>query len=143
MKSRSPTAPLCSLATALLVASCGTAAPARVTIDTPAEGDTVRGSAVHVTLATSGVELAPAAEERAGTAHHHLFLDVDPGPLDREIPAGVTGIIHLGRAQTEFHWDSVAPGTHRIIAVLGDWRHVPLASAATDTVRFVVTAARP
>lgn len=108
------------------------------TISSPAEGDTVRGSAVHVTLAVSGVELAPAADERPGTAHHHLFLDVDPGPVDQKIPSGVTGIIHLGRAQTEFHWDSVAAGPHRIIAVLADWQHVPLASAATDTVRFVL-----
>ncbi|HJS43420.1 MAG TPA: DUF4399 domain-containing protein [Gemmatimonadales bacterium] len=107
-------------------------------INSPAEGDTVRGSAVHVTLAVTGIELAPAADERPGTAHHHLFLDVDIGPSDQKIPSGVPGIIHLGRAQTEHHWDSVAAGPHRIIAVLADWQHVPLASAATDTVRFVV-----
>jgi hypothetical protein len=111
---------------------------ASVTIDTPANGDTVRGSAVHITLTARGVELAPAAEERPGTAHHHLFLDVETGPLDHAIPAGVTGIIHLGRAQTEFQWDSVAPGPHRIIAVLGDSKHVPLVPLATDTVHFVV-----
>jgi hypothetical protein len=126
------------LGTAVLLGACRRAAPVRVTIDTPAEGDTVRGSAVHVTLTASGIELAPAAEERPGTAHHHLFLDVETGPLDQKIPAGVAGIIHLGRAQTEFHWDSVAPGPHRIIAVLGDWQHVSLVPAATDTVRFVV-----
>ena len=130
----------CTLGTAALLAACGRASPppARVTIVTPAEGDTVRGSAVHVTLSASGVELAPAAEERAGTAHHHLFLDVETSPLDQKIPAGVTGIIHLGRAQTAFHWDSVAPGRHRIIAVLADWSHVPLVPPATDTVQFVV-----
>jgi len=123
------------------LAACGRTSPrAGVTIDSPAEGDTVRGSAVHVTLSATGVELAPASEERPGTAHHHLFLDVDTGPLDQEIPAGVSGIIHLGRAQTAFHWDSVAPGWHRIIAVLGDWRHVPLVPPATDTVHFVVQA---
>lgn len=126
------------IATAGLLAACGRASRPSVTIDTPAAGDTVRGSAVHVTLTAHGIELASAAEERAGTAHHHLFLDVDTGPLDQEIPAGVTGIIHLGRAQTEFHWDSVAAGPHRIIAVLADWRHVPLVPPATDTVRFVV-----
>lgn len=108
------------------------------TINSPAEGDTVRGSAVHVALAVSGIELAPAADERPGTAHHHLFLDVDTGPLDQKIPSGVPGVIHLGRAQTEHHWDSVAAGPHRIIAVLADWQHIPLASAAIDTVRFVV-----
>jgi hypothetical protein len=128
----------CLLGTAMLLGACRGAQRAAVTIDSPAEGDTVRGSAVHVTLSARGVELAPAADERPGTAHHHLFLDVDTGPLDQKVPAGVTGIIHLGRAQTEFQWDSVAPGAHRIIAVLADWQHVPLVSAATDTVRFVV-----
>lgn len=122
----------------MFLAACGGGPRVGVTIDSPAAGDTVREAAVHVTLSASGVELAPASEERAGTAHHHLFLDVDTGPLDQEIPAGVTGIIHLGRAQTEFHWDSVAAGSHRIIAVLADWRHVPLIPPATDTVRFVV-----
>lgn len=109
-----------------------------VAIDSPLTGDTVRGTAVHIELAVNGVELAPAAEERPGTAHHHLFLDVDPGPLDQKIPSGVTGIVHLGRAQTEFHWDSVAPGPHRIIAILADWQHVPLPGAAADTVQFIV-----
>lgn len=130
----------CTLGTAVLLAACGRASRplARVAIDTPADGDTVRGSAVHVTLSASGVELAPAADERPGTAHHHLFLDVDASPLDQPIPSGITGIIHLGRAQTEFHWDGVPPGSHRIITVLADWQHVPLVPPATDTVRFVV-----
>jgi len=126
---------------AVLVA-CSRSSKPSVTIQTPAEGDTVRGSAVHVTLGVSGIALAPAAEERPGTAHHHLFLDVDIGPLDQKIPSGVPGIIHLGRAQTEFHWDSVAAGPHRIIAVLADWSHVPLVPPATDTVHFVVVQSR-
>lgn len=133
----------CMLGTVVVLGACrrgdrGGANRASVTIAGPADGDTVRGAAVHVTLSASGVELAPASEEREGTAHHHLFLDVDTGPLDQKIPQGVTGIIHLGRAQTEFQWDSVAPGPHRIIAVLADWRHIPLVQAATDTVRIVV-----
>ena len=131
-----------TIAVALVAIACGNNRNGNVqpsvVIDSPMTGDTVHGTAVHVELAANGVELAPAAEERAGTAHHHLFLDVDPGPVDQKIPSGVTGIIHLGRAQTEFHWDSVAPGAHRIIAVLADWQHVPLPGAAADTVRFVV-----
>ena len=131
-----------TMAVAVLAIACGNNRNGNVqpsvVIDSPVTGDTVHGTAVHVALAAHGVELAPAADERAGTAHHHLFLDVDPGPVDQKIPSGVTGIIHLGRAQTEFHWDSVAPGAHRIIAVLADWQHVPLPGAAADTVRFVV-----
>jgi hypothetical protein len=129
---------VCTVGIALVLSACGRARGPHVTITSPAEGDTVRGSAVHVMLAVTGVELAPAADERPGTAHHHLFLDVDATPRAEKIPSGVSGIIHLGRAQTEFHWDSVAAGPHRIIAVLADWQHVPLNGATTDTLRFVV-----
>lgn len=122
----------------LWLAACQGRPAVTVSITGPAEGDTVRGTAVHVTLAASGIEIAPASEQRAGIAHHHLFLDVDPTPATDTIPAGVTGIIHLGRAQTEFHWDSVAPGPHRIIAVLADAWHLPLTPLVADTVHFVV-----
>ncbi len=120
---------------ALVVAGCGRA-PA-VTITAPAEGETVVNP-VRVTLGVADIELAPAAEERPGTAHHHLFVDVDVPPLTDTIPAGVTGIIHLGRAQTEFTFDSLAPGPHRVIAVLADYSHVPLGHARADTVNIVV-----
>ena len=132
-------------AAAFLSGACREAAPpppppASVTIMSPAEGSTVAGPAVHVILAASGVELAPASEQRPGTAHHHLYLDVDLGSPNDTIPAGLSGIIHLGRAQTEFQWDSVPPGPHRIIAVLADSDHLPLRPLVTDTVRFTVSA---
>jgi hypothetical protein len=133
-------AALATAAGAALIPACRRAPAVIVTINTPAEGDTVRGSAVHITLEASGVELAPVAEQRPGTAHHHLFLDTEPGSPDAPIPSGVAGIIHLGQAQTSFHWDSVPPGEHRIIAVLGNPSHVPLAPLAADTVNFVVVA---
>ena len=130
---------------ALPVTACRKSPPppppqATVTITSPTAGDTIRGSAVHVTLAVSGIELAPVAEQRPGTAHHHLLLDVDATPGDAPIPAGDPRIVHLGKAQTAFHWDSVAPGQHRIIAVLGDPGHVPLKPLVADTVTFVVVA---
>ena len=120
---------------ALGVAACGRAPT--VTITAPAEGETV-AAPVRVTLGVVNVELAPAAENRPGTAHHHLFLDVDVTPLDASIPAGATGITHLGKAQTEWQYDSLARGPHRLIAVLADPAHVPLKNARADTVNFVV-----
>ncbi len=120
-------------------AACRKSPPrATVTIISPTAGDTIRGSVVDVTLAVSGIELAPVAEQRPGTAHHHLFLDVDAVTTDGPIPAGVPGIVHLGQAQTAYRWDNVAPGRHRIIAVLADPGHVPLQPPAADTVTFVV-----
>jgi hypothetical protein len=113
-------------------------APLSVSITMPAEGDTVRGNAVHVMLSASGIVLAPAAEQRPGTAHHHLYLDTDLGVTDAPIPAGQANIVHLGNAETEYHWANVSPGTHRIIAVLADPAHVPLNPLVADTVSFVV-----
>jgi len=124
-----------ALAVALGVAGCGRAPT--VTITAPTEGETV-AAPVRVTLGVVDVELAPAAENRPGTAHHHLFLDVEVTPLDASIPAGATGITHLGKAQAEWQYDSLARGPHRLIAVLADPAHVPLKNARADTVNFVV-----
>ena len=110
---------------------------AKVKITSPANGSTVR-SPVKVTLRATGVEIVPATVERPGTGHHHLFVDHDLTPLEDTIPRGVTGILHLGRGQTEFVIDSLSPGPHRVIAVVADWRHVPLKPPVVDTVRFTV-----
>ena len=111
-----------------------------VSITSPAEGDTVSGSAVHIMLDATGIEIAPAADARPETAHHHLYLDVDFPATEAMIPAGAPGIVHLGQAQKEYHWESVTPGPHRIIAVLADPGHIPLRPYVTDTVNFVVAA---
>ena len=116
------------------------AAPAAVSvrITAPQQNAVVTGTSVHVVLAARGIEIAPAAAQKPGTAHHHLLLDADVTAPDVAIPAGVKGIYHLGKGQTEFTLDSVAPGPHRLIAVLGDPNHVPLKPMVADTVRFTV-----
>ena len=110
---------------------------AKVKITAPLNGATVSGP-VKVTLAATGVEIVPATVERPGTGHHHLFVDRDVTPGNDTIPRGVTGIIHLGRGQTEFVLDSLKPGPHRVIAVVAAWNHVPLQPLVVDTVRFTV-----
>lgn len=119
------------------VAAAAQTAHARVEITSPANGATVSGP-VKVVLQASGVEITPATVERPGTGHHHLFVDHDLTPVDDTIPRGVTGILHLGRGQTEFVLDSLAPGPHRVIAVVANWKHVPLKPLVVDTVRFTV-----
>ena len=53
-------------------------------------------------LGASGVTITSADVHEPGTGHHHIFVDRDLTPLDDTIPAGVPGIIHMGRGQTEF-----------------------------------------
>ncbi len=134
---------LLSLSVVVIAACTQAAADPEITVEItkPTEGSTVTGTAADIELGVNGIELAPAAEARPGTAHHHLYLDVDFPAAETAIPMGMTGIIHLGQAQTAFHWDSLAPWQHRIIAVLADPAHVPIRPFVTDTVTFTVVAA--
>lgn len=119
----------------------GSAGPFAVILASPTDGSTVAGSDVHVALQVSpGLTIAPAGTMDPGTGHHHLFLDTDLTPLDQVIPAGIPGIVHLGQAQLEHHFEGVAPGEHRIIAVVADGAHLPLNPPVVDTVHFTVTA---
>lgn len=135
-----------AIVTCAVVAACSKApetSDVTVSITMPSEGDTVSGSAVHVMLNATGIEIAPAADARPETAHHHLYLDVDFPQVETAIPMGVAGVVHLGQAQTDYHWEGVTPGPHRIIAVLADPGHLPLRPWVTDTVNFVVVAPPP
>jgi hypothetical protein len=110
---------------------------ATVKITSPANGATVTGP-VTIKLQATGVRIVPATVEQPGTGHHHLFVDHDLTWLTDTIPKGSPGIYHLGRGQTEFVLDSLKPGPHRVIAVVADWRHIPLNPLVADTVTFTV-----
>lgn len=108
-----------------------------VKITSPTNGATVTRP-VTIKLQATGVRIVPASVEQPGTAHHHLFVDHDLKWMSDTIPIGSPGIIHLGRGQSEFVLDSLGPGPHRVIAVLADWRHIPLNPLVADTVTFTV-----
>jgi len=116
------------------------AAAGTVTIVSPANGSEVAGSDVHVVFELAGIQVAPAGTMEAGTGHHHIFLDTELTPLNQPIPMETPGIVHLGQGQTEYHFEGVAPGQHRIIAVVADGAHIPLNPPVVDTVVFTVTA---
>jgi hypothetical protein len=140
------TSRLSAVAACVVIAAC-TQKPATsdvtVSIVSPTEGQSLSGSAVHIALDATGIEIAPAADARPETAHHHLYLDVDFPQSENSIPMGSAGVIHLGQAQKEYHWENVPPGAHRIIAVLADPGHIPLRPWVTDTVNFVMAAPPP
>lgn len=115
------------------------AAPAtpQVTIASPATGDTT-GADVTVVLRAEGITIAPASGVReAGVAHHHLFLDREPPDTGGAIPAE-EGVVHLGKGDSTHAYAGLAPGAHRVIAVLAWGDHVPVEGARRDTVEFVV-----
>ena len=120
------------------IACGGVGQTVSVEIVEPADGALVTGPEVRVLLAARGVEIAPASDEREGTAHHHLFVDRGQTPPGDTIPSGVTGILHLGRGQTEFLFQGFGAGEHTVIVVLGDRAHVPLDPPVSDTVSFTV-----
>lgn len=129
-------------ATLLLLAAVacdrGTPEPVEVWFEYPTEGAEVEGPDVLVRLGSSGIGIVPADVRDPGTGHHHIFVDTDLTPLNDTIPSGVPGILHMGQGQREFLVQGLAPGEHRLIAVLADWAHVPLDPPAVDTVRFTV-----
>ena len=167
MRTHHPTpavATRCLLAAALLTATaaCGDrgapaadsptvgAAPAdaprlarRVTILTPADGDTV-GPEVRVTLGVTGLTIEPANNAHEdGKGHHHLLLDTTLVSLDAAIPptsaaTAAKQFVHLGTGAGEHTFTGLAPGPHRIIAVVAYGDHVPMAGTMTDTVNVVV-----
>lgn len=111
-----------------------------VMIVEPADGAELDGPSVRVAMTVDNIELAPAGDERPGTGHHHLFLNVPITPAGEPIPADVPGITHLGKAQTEHELADLEPGEYTLIAVLGDLVHRRLDPQRTDTVRFTVRA---
>lgn len=100
-------------------------------IISPADGATV-SSPVTVQFGLKGMGVAPAGVEKDMTGHHHLVLDSAPfGSDDAEalntaIPSDETHI-HYGGGQTEAVLE-LAPGTHTLQLVLGDWSHTPHAT---------------
>jgi len=107
-------------------------------IQTPAEGDTV-GADVKVTLGAQGVTIEKATGIRVeGIGHHHLFLDEAPTAADVPIPPASPTRVHLGTGSTEHTFTGVAPGPHRIIAVVAYGDHVPMGGVKADTINIVV-----
>lgn len=103
----------------------------------PLDGATV-GTDVPVRLAVTGLEIAPSSNTTPGTGHHHVFIGESVTPDGQPIPQGQTNIRHYGTGATEFVIDGLPPGQHRLIAVVGDWEHVPLPGVATDTITITV-----
>ncbi|MGD1877275.1 MAG: DUF4399 domain-containing protein [Kiloniellaceae bacterium] len=100
-------------------------AGAEVYFISPQDGATV-SSPVTVRFGLRGMGVAPAGDEKANTGHHHLLIDTDApsgDALNEPIPAD-DHHKHFGGGQTETTLE-LAPGTHTLQLLLGDWSHIP------------------
>ena len=136
---------------ALTLSACGDSPPAdtdatpesdapigTVTITQPASGSEVMGSNVTVSLEVAGFPIVPAGDMTSGTGHHHLYLDADLTGEGEPVPTVPGSIIHMGDGSSEYTFEGVAPGEHRLIAVVADGIHIPLQPWVVDTVTFTV-----
>ncbi len=85
-------------------------------------GDSV-ASPVTVQFGLSGMGVAPAGVEKAGTGHHHLLIDVDSLDVNSPIPNS-DSTRHFGLGQTEVTLP-MTTGKHTLQLLLADQNHIP------------------
>jgi hypothetical protein len=103
-------------------AAAAAATAPKVYIVSPKDG-AVLSSPVTVVFGLSGFGVAPAGTKREHTGHHHLIIDAPLPDLSKPIPADDKHR-HFGGGQTETVVE-LAPGTHTLQLLLGDYAHVP------------------
>lgn len=64
--------------------------------------------------------------------------DADLGDMTAPVPTVPGSIIRVGNAATEYTFENVASGPHRIVAVVADGVHIPLQPLVVDTVMFTI-----
>lgn len=90
----------------------------------PVDGATIAAGTVRIRFGLRGMGVAPAGVDFKHTGHHHLLIDIDELPdFDAPIPAD-DNHVHFGMGQTETVIE-LAPGTHTLQLLLGDWLHIP------------------
>jgi LPXTG-motif cell wall-anchored protein len=114
----------------------------QIVITAPANGATVTGPNVIVSINVTGTTLVPAANAtRLEDMHVHYVLDKDPTPLTSgaaPIPAGDPSIVHSGATSNTFA--DVAPGPHRVTVILGLSNHIAVQPPVAPSVSFTVAA---
>ena len=109
-----------------------------VRITAPAAGATVPEGPLTVVFEVEGLEIVPAGTMDPGTGHHHLIIDADLDSWTEPIGVEEGRYVHMGQAQTEFVIEGLAPGEHRLIAVVADGVHIPLDPPVADTIWITV-----
>jgi hypothetical protein len=96
---------------------------AEVYIIWPSNGTVVSGGKFWLRMGLRNMGVAPKGVERKNTGHHHVLIDTDPPPMDKEIPSD-RNHLHFGAGETEARIE-LPPGKHTLQLLLGDHNHVP------------------
>lgn len=102
-----------------------TSAPkgAEVYIIWPGDGAVIDGGKLWVRMGLKGMGVCPKGVERPNCGHHHLLIDTELPPLDKEIPND-RNHLHFGAGETDARIE-LPPGKHTLQLLLGDSKHVP------------------
>ena len=100
------------------------AAEPRVSFIQHADGQLFDDGEVKVIFGIEGMLVAPAGTDTPNSGHHHLLINVEQMPdMTMPLPAS-ENIRHFGKGQTETTL-TLAPGTHRLQLLLGNYAHIP------------------
>ncbi len=81
------------------------------------------GKPVKVWFGLRNMGVAPKDVKFPNNGHHHLLIDVDLPPMDKEIPND-RNHLHFGAGETETTVE-LAPGKHTLQLLMGDEKHIP------------------
>ncbi len=110
---------------------------AKVYFVEPKNGAEVTGPVKVVFGLAPAMGVAPAGVQQKNTGHHHLLIDNPAVDLTQPLPTS-DQVKHFGGGQTETTV-TLAPGTHKLQLVLGDWKHQPHGPAVTsETITITV-----
>ena len=89
---------------------------------TPYNGQKVRGG-FWVRFGLRNMGVTHAGDDYHNAGHHHLLIDTDLPPLDKEIPSD-RNHLHFGAGETETVIE-LPPGKHTLQLLMGDDKHIP------------------
>ncbi|AEI77909.1 hypothetical membrane protein [Cupriavidus necator N-1] len=105
--------------------SLSTAAPpnAEAYIIWPHDGTVISGGKFWVRMGLRNMGVCPKGVESPRCGHHHLLVDAELPPLDKEIPSDKNHL-HFGAGETDARIE-LPPGKHTLQLLMGDAKHVP------------------
>ncbi|CAG9169013.1 DUF4399 domain-containing protein [Cupriavidus pampae] len=110
-----------------LIPSLSTPTPAPANAEAyiiwPYDGAVIDGGKLWVRMGLKNMGVCPKGIERPNCGHHHLLVDVELPPMDKEIPND-RNHLHYGAGETDARIE-LPPGKHTLQLLMGDSKHIP------------------